>query len=287
MEVQGKPKSHSLLNKRYCEVCEKDISTSYFSKHVKSKGHMDKAALVETNLSESDSDVEDLKFEKVDLDESSSDEEVPLQESDDESVKNDEKSESEKSESEKSESEKSESEAHSVSESDDDEVIKEEDPVVVSGLDKVDDDLFSESDESPPPVKWHSHAATEGSSHQRRKRNIKPSVVKKPVKTKLNNYRGIYEVSSSSEEENAVPQVYGSGFIKFIRELDQEYNVDDPDTIKEIYNDVMGFKPSKRLYIKRQSKQKLKRYLDKFETDNADIDHEFVSDFMLDVLENL
>jgi len=64
---------NSLLYKKYCESCEKDVSASYFSKHIQSQGHLNK---IKTSFhSSSDDDVKDLKIEKILSSENESDKE--------------------------------------------------------------------------------------------------------------------------------------------------------------------------------------------------------------------
>lgn len=267
----SKPKPYSLLNKKYCETCDKDISASYFSKHLKSKTHLEKAEnsnvpsdMAEpefsAELSSSDDEVSDLKFDKVPFSESEEEEEVVEQGA------------------ELSPDESNDLSA-SLSESESEEEQPLPEPEELSNS-ETDEPLYSSEDESSPePVKKNVKVQFNKANQGRGSKKA----VKNDVKKK---YRGIYEVSSS-ESEDEQPEVYGSGFIKFVRELDYSFGVSDPAVIKEIFNDVMGFKPSKKYYINSTNKKKLRRYLDKFQDDNEAVDQDLVNTFMLDFLNEM
>jgi hypothetical protein len=235
-----KPKN-SLLNKQFCEVCSKDITKSYFSKHLQSQGHLLRSSTNQNTdmKDEHQSSEDELKdFKNIKL--SSSESEITYKE--DESIESEQSSEAE-----------------------------QESPVEVS------------TDEEKPikkvnkPIKKPQTKPV--SIPKKAPHNVKPS----PKRAS----KYIYELSSSSEEEQEPQrQVKGSNFIRFIRELDQGFNVNDKNTILDIYNDVMGFKKSK-LYIPSQQKNKLRRYLDKFQQDNDDIDEDEVNGFMLKFVNEL
>ena len=194
-----KPKN-SLLHKKYCEVCEKDISASYFSKHIQSQAHLNKVKTVS-----SEDEVKDLKIEKILSSESDKEEESTDQEE-------------------------------------------------------------STEQEEPQP-----------------KQSAKKSAPKQSAKP----LKYVYELSESSEDEPQPPKaVKGSNFIRFIRELDENMNINDKSKIIEIYNDVIGHQKS-RLYIPSQQKNKLRRYIDKFQQENTDIDEDEVDNFMRNFLSNL
>lgn len=215
-----KPKN-SLLNKQFCEICSKDVSKSYFSKHLQSQGHILRSKNdVKTESATSDDDLKDLKNLKL----SSSESDLEYKSTESES------------------SEQSEE--------------QQESPVEVS------------TDEEEKPK-----------AKPKAKPKTKPKAIPK-ANTKKQPPKYIYELSSSSEEEAQQKEVKGSNFVRFIRTLDQEFNVNDKSTILDIYNDVMGFKKSK-LYIPSQQKSKLRRYLDKFQQENDDIDEDEVNGFML------
>lgn len=238
------PKVNSLVGKKYCETCNKDVATSYYSKHLQSQTHLSKVKQV----SEDEDDVESLKFEKILYSSSSSEEEQ--KESSEEDIEQKESSESEESSSEE----------------------EQEKPVVESS---------SSSEEEIKPKK-----VVKKVNIVEVKKEQKPKKAEKKVEKVQ--YKKIYEVSSSdSEVEEVKREVKGSGFIKFIRDLDYTFNVGDPDVIKEIYNDVMGFKPSKKYYMKRDEKDKLRRYLNKFRSDNIELEDDEVNEYMLNILADL
>ena len=66
-------KTNSLIGKKFCSACDKDISTSYFSKHLKTIGHLrnaDKNPAPKESSSESDaslsvSSADELKLDKI------------------------------------------------------------------------------------------------------------------------------------------------------------------------------------------------------------------------------
>jgi hypothetical protein len=218
-----KPKN-SLLNKQFCEICSKDVSKSYFSKHLQSQGHILRSKNdVKTESATSDDDLKDLKNLKL----SSSESDLEYKSTESES------------------SEQSEE--------------QQESPVEVS----TDEE---EKSKAKPKPKTAPRIASKAIPKVNAKNKPQPKY--------------IYELSSSSEEEAQPKEVKGSNFVRFIRTLDQEFNVNDKSTILDIYNDVMGFKKSK-LYIPSQQKNKLRRYLDKFQQENDDIDEDEVNGFML------
>jgi hypothetical protein len=240
------PKVNSLVGKKYCETCDKDVATSYYSKHLQSQTHLSKVKQV----SEDEDDIKSLKFEKISCSSSSSEEEV----------------EQESSSSSEEEIEYKEESSQSSSEE------EQEKPVIESS---------SSSEEEVKTKK-----VVKKVNKVEVKKEQKPKKAEKKVEKVQ--YKKIYEVSSSdSEEEEVKREVKGSGFIKFIRDLDYTFNVGDPEVIKEIYNDVMGFKPSKKYYMKRDEKDKLRRYLNKFRSDNIELEDDEVNEYMLNILADL
>lgn len=228
---------NSLLHKQFCEICSKDVSKSYFSKHLQSQGHILRAKNdVKTEEATSEDDLKDLKNIKLSSSESSESEISSLH------------SKEESSESEQSSEEEQESPIEDSTDEEEQKSVKK------------------------PVNKPVSKAV--------------PKQQQKP-KPKAQSKKMIYELSSSSESEEDQPrEVKGSNFIRFIRELDQVFEISDKNTILEIYNDVMGFKKSK-FYIPSVQKSKLRRYLDKFYKENEDVGDDIVNSFMLNFVNDL
>ena len=99
-------KNHSLQGKKFCEPCGKDISTSYFSKHLKTIGHLRNAdkspAPPQKSSSESEASVsvsseDELKLDKIisSSEESEQEQEEPVDEEKDTSQSEQESEESE------------------------------------------------------------------------------------------------------------------------------------------------------------------------------------------------
>jgi hypothetical protein len=243
-------KTNSLIGKKYCSACDKDISTSYFSKHLKTIGHQRNAdkspAPPQKSSDESDASVssseDDLKLDKI-ISSSESENDEPVDEEKDTSQSEQESEQSEQSE--QSESEPSPEPSPEPS-------------------------LEPTPEPSPEPVK-----------KSKVKKNIKVKVGKKqkPKPKKA----GLYALSSSEEEPDN--SVNPSGFLKFVNTLSNDFDITEPDEIKKIFNSVMGFGRAS-YHINPSVKNQLSRYLTKYERDNSHLDEELVHNYLTEFLSN-
>jgi cobalamin biosynthesis protein CobT len=252
-------KNHSLQGKKFCEPCGKDISTSYFSKHLKTighqrnadKNHVPKESSSESEASASTSSGDELKLDKII---SSSEEESNQEQEQEQEQPVDEEKDSSQSEEEESEESKQEEESEQ-SEQSESESSHEPSP-----------------EPSPEPVK---------KKKSKRVKNVKTKIEKKqkPKPKKV----GLYALSSSEEEEDN--SVNPSGFLKFVNTLSNDFDITDPEEIKKIFNSVMGFGRAS-YHINPSVKNQLSRYLTKYERDNAhleqDLVHEYLTNFLSD-----
>ena len=194
-------KTNSLIGKKYCSACDKDISTSYFSKHLKTIGHQRNAdknpAPPQKSSDESDASVssseDELKLDKI-ISSSESDNDEPV----------DEEKDTSQSEQENEEEEEEES---------------EEEPSPEPSPEPT-------PEPSPEPVK----------KPKKVKKNVKMKVEKQKPKPKK---AGLYALSSSEEEPDN--SVNPSGFLKFVNTLNNDFDITDADEIKKVFNSVMGF----------------------------------------------
>jgi len=246
----GKKKTNSLQGKKYCESCNKDISTSYFSKHLKTIGHLrnvDKNPVPpqkssdESSASASVSSEDELKLDKIisSSEESEQEQEQPVDEEKDTSQSEQESEEEEQS---KSEEEEEESE-------------EEEEPT---------------PEPSPEPVK----------KSKKVKKNVKVKVERQKPKPKK---AGLYALSSSEEEPDQ--SVNPSGFLKFVNTLNNDFDITEADDIKKVFNSVMGFGKAS-YHINPSVKNQLTRYLNKYERDNSHLDEDTVHNYLTEFLSN-